>query len=272
MKPVVLITGASTGIGAAATKRFAQKGFRVYAAARSMDKLEAMATDDIRPVALDVTDDASMQACVQYVLDQEGRIDVLVNNAGYGSHGALEDVPMDEARHQFEVNVFGLARMAQLVLPAMRGAGHGRIINIASMAGRVWTPFASWYHATKFAVEGLSASLRLELKPFHIDVVIIEPGAIATPWGDIAVEHLRKVSNNGAYASAAEQTAQRLQQRYSGDGLITKPEVIANRIVKAATVRRPRTRYLLGMGAKPLVYIQKLLGDRVYDAIVRRVV
>lgn len=272
MKPVVLITGASTGIGAAAATLFAQYGYRVYAAARSMDKLEAMATDIIRPVALDVTDDASMQACVAHVLDTEGRIDVLVNNAGYGSHGALEDVPIDEARRQFEVNVFGLARMTQLVIPAMRKAGHGRIINIASMAGRVWTPFASWYHATKFAVEGLSASLRLELKPFHIDVVLIEPGAIATPWGDIAVEHLRAASKDGAYAKAAEQAAQRLQKRYDGHGLISKPELIAKAIVKAATARRPRTRYLLGVGAKPLVYIQKLFGDRVYDAFVRRAV
>ena len=271
MKPVILITGASTGIGAEAAKRFAGKGFSVYAAARSMDKLEALRTDDIHPVSLDVTDDQSMQTCVKEVLDKEGRIDVLVNNAGYGSHGAVEDVPMEEARRQFEVNVFGLARMTQLVLPAMREAGHGRIINISSMAGRIWTPFAAWYHAAKFAVEGLSASLRLELKPFHIDVVLIEPGAIKTPWGEIAAQHLREASKDGAYQEAAVLAAQKLENRYQNGGLITKPEAIADCIVKAATIRRPRTRYLLGFGAKPMVYIQKLLGDRVYDALVRRV-
>ncbi len=271
MKPVVLITGASTGIGAAAAKRFAREGFTVYAAARSMDKLEKLRTDAIHPVALDVTDDASMQACVSQVLDQEGRIDVLVNNAGYGSYGAVEDVKIADARRQFEVNVFGLARMTQLALPAMRKAGHGRIINISSMGGRIWTPFAAWYHATKFAVEGLSASLRAELKPFSIDVVLIEPGAIETPWGTIAAQHLRETSKDGAYQETAMLAAQKLEKRYTGGGLITKPEVIADCIVKAATVRRPRTRYLLGFGAKPMVYIQKLFGDRVYDALVRRV-
>ena len=271
MKPVVLITGASSGIGEAAAKRFALEGFTVYAAARSMDKLKAIATDDIHPIALDVTDDQSMQACVNDLLDKEGHIDVLVNNAGYGSHGAVEDVPMAEARRQFDVNVFGLARMTQLVLPAMRKAGHGRIINISSMAGRIWTPFAAWYHATKFAVEGLSASLRLELKPYNIDVVLIEPGGIKTPWGEIAAQHLLEASKDGAYQAAAVQAAQQLEKRYKNSSLMTKPEVIANRIVKAATVRRPRTRYLLGFGAKPMVYIQKIFGDKVYDAIVRSV-
>ena len=270
MKPVVLITGASTGIGRAAAELFAKRGYTVYAAARSLDKLESFATDSIHAVVLDVTNDASMVACVRQVIDAEGRIDVLVNNAGYGSHGAVEDVPMAEARRQMDVNLFGLARMTQLVLPSMRDAGHGRIINIASMAGRVWTPFAAWYHASKFAVEGLSASMRLELKPFGIDVVVIEPGAIATPWGGIAAQHLRDASANGAYAKAAQRAAARLSSTYNGTHM-TKAETIAKRIVKAATARRPRPRYLLGFGAKPMVYIQKLFGDRAYDALVQKI-
>ena len=270
MKRIALITGASTGIGKAAAELFAQAGYTVYAAARNMDKLKAMETDSIRPVALDVTDDASMQACVQTVLETEGQIDVLVNNAGYGSHGAVEDVPMDEAHRQFEVNVFGLARMTQLVLPSMRERRSGRIINIASMAGRVWTPFAAWYHASKHAVEGLSASMRLELKPFGIDVVVIEPGAIKTPWGGIAAQHLLDASQNGAYAKRAEAAAARLTKFYQSRGL-TRPETIARCILKAAQARRPRTRYLLGFGAKPLVYIQKIFGDRVYDALIKNV-
>ena len=240
----------------------------MYAAARSMDALRAMATDDIHPVLLDVTDDASMQACVERVLTETGRIDVLVNNAGYGSHGAVEDVPMDEARRQMEVNLFGLSRMTQLVLPAMRQARHGRIINITSMAGRVWSPFAAWYHASKYAVEGLTASMRLELKPFGIDMVLIEPGAIQTPWGGIAAEHLLNASGSGAYAAQAQAAAARLARRYEGGGMLTKPETIAKCIVKAAAARRPRTRYLLGFGAKPLVYIQKIFGDRVYDWLI----
>ena len=271
MKQVALVTGASSGIGEATAKLFAQRGYAVYAAARTMQKLQAIASDKIHPVELDVTDDGAMQACVQRILDAEGHIDVLVNNAGYGSYGAVEDVPMDEARRQFDVNVFGMARMTQLVLPSMRKAGHGKIINIASMAGRVWTPFAAWYHATKFAVEGLSASMRLELKPFGIDVIVIEPGAIATPWGSIAVRHLRDASKNGVYAGAAERSAARLARRYTSGGSMTSPETIARCIVKAAAAKRPRTRYLLGFGAKPMVCIQKLFGDRVYDALARAI-
>jgi NAD(P)-dependent dehydrogenase (short-subunit alcohol dehydrogenase family) len=269
MKQVALITGASSGIGRAAAELFSKRGYTVYAAARNMDALKALAGDTVHPVSLDVTDDASMQACVKQVLDTEGRIDVLVNNAGYGSHGATEDVPMAEARRQMDVNLFGLARMIQLVLPPMRKAGYGRIINIASMGGRVWTPFAGWYIASKFAVEGLSACLRLEVKPFGIDVIVVEPGGVETPWGEIAVEHLRDASQNGAYAAAAERTAARLAKTYAGR-VLSKPETIAKCIVKAATAKRPRTRYLLGLGAKPLVYVQKIFGDRAYDALVQK--
>ena len=269
MKKVALITGASSGIGRAAAELFSKRGYTVYAAARCMEKLEEIAAPGVKPVCLDVTDDASMQACMQRVLEAEGQIDVLVNNAGYGSHGALEDVPLEEARRQMDVNLFGLARMIQLVLPSMRKAGYGRIINIASMGGRVWTPFAGWYIASKFAVEGLSACLRLEVKPLGIDVVVIEPGGVETPWGGIAVEHLRDASQNGVYAAAAERTAARLAKTYAGR-FLTKPEKIAKCIVKAATAKRPRTRYLLGFGAKPLVYIQKIFGDRAYDAMVQR--
>lgn len=271
MKQVALVTGASSGIGRASAELFAKRGFTVYAAARRMEMLNAFASERIKPVALDVTDDQSMQACVQTVLEAEGRIDVLVNNAGYGSYGAVEDMPLEEARRQFEVNVFGLARMTQLVLPSMRAAGRGRIINIASMGGRVWSPFGAWYHASKFAVEGLSASMRLELEPFGIDVVVIEPGGIATPWGSIAARHLRETSKQGAYAADAARAAGKLEKRYAQGGMITKPEVIAECIVKAAVSKRPKTRYLLGFGAKPMVYIQKLFGDRVYNKLARSV-
>ncbi len=270
MKRVALVTGASSGIGQAAAERFSAEGFTVYAAARSMDKLQAFASRTIIPIALDVTDDASMQACVQQILADEGFIDVLVNNAGYGSFGAVEDIPMEEARRQLEVNLFGLARMTQLVLPSMREACSGRIINIASMGGRIWVPYGAWYNATKFAVEGFSASLRLELEPFNINVVIIEPGSIRTPWSGIAARHLRASAENGPYAADAERSADNLERVYRSR-FATEPEVIGRCIVKAATAARPRTRYLLGFGAKPMVYLQKFLGDRVYDTLVRNI-
>lgn len=175
-----LVTGASSGIGEDTARKLQALGYVVYGAARRTDRLQALATDGIRPLTMDVTDDASMTAGVDRILEETGRIDVLVNNAGYGSHGAIEDVPIDEARRQFEVNVFGLARLTQLVSPHMRAQGSGTIINISSIGGRLTTPLGGWYHATKYAVEALSDALRMELRPFGIDVVVVEPGAIRT--------------------------------------------------------------------------------------------
>src|SRR3954470_17639690 len=183
---VALVTGASSGIGAAAARRLHADGFTVYAVARRVERMKDLTDLGIRVEPVDVTDDASMTALVGTILAEAGRIDVLVNNAGYGSYGALEDVPIDEARRQFEVNVFGLARLTQLVLPQMRSRRSGRIVNISSMGGRIYEPLGSWYHATKFAVEGLSDSLRMELAPFGIQVVVIQPGAIRTEWAAIS--------------------------------------------------------------------------------------
>ena len=160
---------------------------------------------------MDVTDDASMVAGVERIIAEHGRIDVLVNNAGYGSYGAVEDVPIDEARRQFEVNVFGLARLIQLVTPHMRAQQSGRIINISSIGGKFYEPLGAWYHATKFAVEGFSDSLRLELAPFGIDVVIIEPGPIRTEWNTISRDSLVETSRGGAY----EERAARMRARWS---------------------------------------------------------
>src|SRR4029453_8989798 len=182
-------------------------GYTVYAAARRVDRMAPLAEVGIRPVGLDVTDDASMVGFVDHVLAESGRGDVLVNNAGYGSYGAVEDVPLDEARRQFEVNVFGLARLSQLVLPHMRRQRSGRVINLSSIGGKIYDPLGGWYHATKFAVEGLSDSMRLELAPLGIHVVVIEPGAIATEWSGIAGQHLLATSGQGAYAEQAARMA-----------------------------------------------------------------
>ncbi|MGL4982114.1 MAG: oxidoreductase [Treponemataceae bacterium] len=263
-KKVALVTGASSGIGFETAIALHKKGFVVYAAARRVEKMKVLTEQGIYVLSLDVTSDESMRTCVQAILEQEGQIDVLVNNAGYGSYGAVEDVSMQEARRQIEVNLFGLARMTQLVLPKMRENHFGKIVNISSMGGKIWSPFGAWYHATKFAVEGFSDCLRIEVKPFGIDVIVIEPGGIATEWGAIAADNLIKSSEKGAYAKQALKTAQVTRNTYKGN-LPTKPSVIAKCIANAVSVKKPKTRYLLGLGAKPLVFIKNLFGDRFFD-------
>ncbi len=196
MKKVALVTGASSGIGKESAKLLIENGFTVYGAARRVDKMKDLEQFGIKLLAMDVTVEESMVNGINQILETEKRIDVLINNAGYGSYGALEDVPISEAKYQFEVNIFGLARLTQLVLPSMRKQKSGKIINISSIGGKLGEPHGAWYHATKFAVEGLSDSIRMELKQFGIDVVIIEPGAIITEWNTIARENLIKVSGN----------------------------------------------------------------------------
>lgn len=267
MKQVILITGASSGIGKVTALELQKRGYIVYGAARRMDKMADLEAQGIHILPLDVTSDESMTACVQTIIDEQGRIDVLVNNAGYGSHGAIEDVPMDEARRQMEVNVIGLARMSQLALPHMRSQHTGKIINITSMGGRVWSPFGGWYHATKFAVEGLTHCMRLEVKPFGIHMVLIEPGGINTPWGIIAAANLKKMSMDSAYAASANRAADKMHEAYSANRY-SDPQLIAKTIARAIASRRPRTRYLVGAGAKPAVFIQSLLGDRIYDWLI----
>jgi short-subunit dehydrogenase len=263
---VALITGASSGIGYATALEFKKKGFTVYGAARRVERMRELQKKGIHTISLDVTTDESMVNCVNSIIEKEGRIDVLVNNAGYGSYGAIEDVSLEEARRQVEINVFGLARMIQLVLPKMREHKYGKIANISSMGGRIWTPFGGWYHATKFAVEGFSDCLRMEVKLYGIDVIVVEPGGVASEWGSIAADNLIKASGKGVYAKEAIRTAEATKKTYAGN--VTKPEVIAECILKAVTVKKPKTRYLLGSGAKLMVYMKKLLGDRLYDRIV----
>ncbi|MBW7458449.1 SDR family NAD(P)-dependent oxidoreductase, partial [Paenibacillus sepulcri] len=206
-KQVVLITGASSGIGEAAAIRLHKKGFTVYAGARRVEKMRHLEQAGIHLLALDVSDDGSMQDAVAHIIAQEGRIDVLINNAGYGSYGALEDVPLSEGKYQFEVNVFGLARLTQLALPYMRNNQSGKIVNISSIGGRTHEPLGSWYHATKYAVEGMSDCLRLELKDMGIDVIIIEPGGVKSEWSGIASDSLLKVSGHTAYRKLAVMNA-----------------------------------------------------------------
>ena len=262
-----LVTGASSGIGEDTARKLQALGYIVYGAARRTDRLQALVTDGIRPLTMDVTDDASMTAGVDRILEETGRIDVLVNNAGYGSFGAIEDVPIDEARRQFEVNVFGLARLTQLITPHMRTQGSGTIINISSMGGKLTTPLGGWYHATKYAVEALSDALRMELRPFGIDVVVVEPGGIRTEWGAIAADHLEATADGSAYADQIRAVAGAMRSE-SNQRHYSPPMVIARTVGKIVTARRPRTRYAVGFLAKPLIAVRRVLPDRAFDRII----
>lgn len=266
---VALVTGASSGIGLATSRLLAERGWTVHATARRVDRMSTLADRGVDTFALDVTDDASMTDGVTRVLDRSGRVDLLVNNAGYGSYGALEDVPLDEARAQFEVNVFGAARLTQLVLPHMRAARSGRIVLVSSIGGVMYEPLGSWYHATKFAVEGLGDSLRVELAPFGIDVVVVRPGPIRTEWNAIARRSLLERSAGTAYEAMAASAARTLE-RADRPGAGSPPEVVARTILTAAEAERPRTRYASGRGAGAIIAGRRLLPDRAFDAVVRR--
>ncbi|BCY09275.1 oxidoreductase [Actinoplanes sp. L3-i22] len=264
MGGVAIVTGASSGIGAATSRLLHERGFRVYAAGRRLDRMAPLAALGVTTVRADVTEEAGLVALVDRVVTESQRIDVLVNNAGYGSFGALEDVPQAEARRQFEVNVFGAARLCQLVLPHLRAQGAGRIINVSSVGARMYQPLGGWYHATKCALEGLSDCLRVEVAPLGIDVVMIEPGAIDTEFAKVAGERLLRVSGTGAYAGYARRYAAALASEPRG---ISSPAVVARAIVRAATVRRPRTRYAVGRGARAALVARWLLPDRAYDRL-----
>ena len=268
MTKVILITGASSGIGFDAAASLARQGHRVYAAARRVERMEPLKALGVVPLRMDVTDEASMEAGVRTVLEAEGRIDVLVNNAGYGYFGAIENVPMEEARRQQEVNVFGLARLCQLVLPSMREQGSGRIVNTASIAGKTVLYFGGWYHVSKYSVEALSDALRMELKPFGIDVSMIEPGGIRTDWGIIAADHLAESSKGTPYEAEGLREAETMRKAYSMR-LLSKPSVVARAISKAVNSRRPRARYRVGFGAHTLVFLHTILPARWWDALFR---
>lgn len=265
---VILLTGASSGIGYDTAVALAQQGHKVYAAARRVERMEPLRQYGIVPLKMDVTDEASMKEGVKTLLDAEGRIDVLINNAGYGYFGAVENVPMDDARNQLEVNVFGLARLCQLVLPTMRAQHSGRIINTASVAGKAVFYYGGWYHVSKYAVESLSDAMRMELKPFGIDVVIIEPGAIKTNWGIIAADHLIESSKGTAYEQTGTMMANNLRNMYLSN-TISDPAVVRKAIVRAVNARRPCTRYRIGRMANAIVFFHWLLPTRWWDAFLR---
>ncbi len=270
MKKVAIVTGASSGIGEATVKRLLADGYDVYAAARRLDRMVSLGDLGAKPISLDLTDDASIAAAMARIESESGRVDVLVNNAGYGSYGALEDVPLEEARRQFEVNLFGAARLIQLVLPMMRAQRSGKIVNVTSIGGKGWEPFGAWYHSTKFALEGLSDCLRVEVKPFGIDVIVIEPGAIRTEWAPIAEDSLRVRSADTAYGPYARKHADMFAS-LPDSKLPSPPEKVAAIIARSVSVRRPRTRYAAAGGAKFFLFLNRVLSDRMQDKLMWRV-
>ena len=269
MKRVILITGASSGIGYDAAVALAAQGHKVYAAARRIERMEPLREKGIVPICLDVTDDVSIADCLRHVIEAENRIDVLVNNAGYGYLGAIENVSLEEARRQLEVNLFGLARLTQLVLPYMRSQHSGRIINMSSVAGKAVVLFGGWYNVSKFAVEAFSDALRMETKPFGINVSIIEPSGIKTDWGLIAADNLEQSSRGTAYESEGLNMSKLLRRGYSSN-LLSPPKRVTKAIVRAVNARRPKIRYRAGMGATAMIALHALLPARWWDGISRQ--
>ncbi len=266
IQKVVLITGASSGIGKATAEKLLEEGYIVYGSARKTEELESI--KGIRALKLDMTDYASLEKAVEKVIHEQNRIDVLFNNAGYGQYGSVEETPIEDAKYQFDVNLFGLARLTQLVLPHMRKQKSGTIINTSSMGGKIYTPLGAWYHATKHALEGWSDCLRLEVKSFGIDVVIIEPGGIQTSWGSIAIKKMMSISGSGPYKKLMKASAERMKSTYEGQGSLSPPSVIADVVSKAVASPRPKTRYVAGKYAKQLMFIRKYLGDRIFDRVI----
>ena len=267
MNNVVLITGASAGIGKTTAKLLLANGYKVYAGARRLENLRELETLGAGIMRLDVTDEASLKSAVDTVIKAEGRLDVLINNAGYGAHGAIEDVPMSEARRQFEVNVFGLARLTQLVLPIMRKQGSGKIVNISSIAGKITLPLGGWYHATKYAVEAYSDALRAEVCRFGIKVILIEPGAIKTEWDTVAMANLAKYSGTGTYAALTDKLVNKFRAGYKAGA--PGPEVVAKAILKALRSSRPAARYAVPFQARLILLMKWLLPDCVLDFAIR---
>jgi len=259
---VVLVTGASSGIGNAVAKKLAGSGHIVYAAARRRERLAPLEALGVHILKMDLTLESDVVACVDSLLAAEGRLDVLINAAGYGSFGAVEDVPPTEARRQFDVNVFGTARLIQRALPPMRARRSGTIITVSAVAGKIAHPMAGWYIASKHALEGLHDALRAEVRGFGIDVVLVEPAAIRTEFAGIAARHLFDASADGAYQDAARKIGNSLN---GGEG--TPPEAVAQLIGKILDLPHPKPRYAAGNGAGLLLFLRRCLPDRAFESV-----
>ncbi len=262
---VVLVTGASAGIGYCAVEKLLGEGYTVYAAARRVEKMKDLEEQGAHLIRMDVRDDAAVEAGVSQLIEEQGRIDVLVNNAGYGSYGTIEDIPIEEIRNQFDVNVFGYARLQKAVLPHMRRQGSGRIINVASVVSFVATPVLGWYAATKHAIKGMSDALRMEVKALGIDVVMIEPGALKTEFDVVAFAALDKVEISKEYKELVAKVVDYMKDSYAK---CEGPENTAKFIVEAVKAKHPNTQYRTTTDAKMFIALKALLGDKMFDYMI----
>jgi len=259
---VILVTGASAGIGKECSLALINRGHVVYGAARRVDQMKDLVAAGGHALQMDITKEKDIVQGIERILKEHGRVDVLVNNAGYGEYGPIEDVSIDAARRQFDVNIFGLARITKEVIPHMRQAGKGTIINMSSMAGKVYAPYFGWYQASKHALEGWSDCLRLELNPFNIKVVIIEPGVIRTDFTDIALPPMVERSKGGPYEKSVYKFVQAWSEMEQGGSPVS---VIADVVVKASESSNPQRRYVAGKIARELMFVRSWFGDAAVD-------
>ncbi len=268
MGKVILITGASSGIGKDAALSLIKQGHIVYGAARRISKMKDIVEAGGHSIMMDVLKKEDVDKVVDQVMGEQNRIDVLVNNAGYGLWGAVETIPIDEAKRQFDVNIFGLAYLTKKVIPLMRNQKSGKIINMSSMGGKVYTPFGAWYHATKYALEGWSDCLRIELKDFGIDVILIEPGVIKTEFQNVMMGSTLKRSLGTPYEKKIRALEKATEEMYAR-GLGSSPSIITKLISKAIDSQKPRRRYVGGLFAKPMLFIKKWFGDELYEKAIK---
>ncbi len=264
MGKVILITGASSGIGKDTALNLIKEGHIVYGAARRISKMKDIVEAGGHSIKMDILNNEDVDKAVDRVISEHQRIDVLVNNAGYGLWGAVETISLDEAKRQFDVNIFGLAYLTKKVIPLMRNQKSGKIINMSSMGGKVYTPFGAWYHATKYALEGWSDCLRIELKSFGINVILIEPGVIKTEFQDVMMDSTVERSIGTPYEKKLKALEKATQEMYAR-GIGSPPSVITKLIIKAINSPNPKRRYVGGLFAKPMLFIKKWFGDKMYE-------
>ena len=264
MKKVILITGASSGIGKDTAISLIKHGHIVYGAARRLEMMQDIIQAGGHAIKMDILKDRNIDDVVNQIINEQNRIDVLINNAGYGLWGAVETISIDEAKRQFDVNIFGLAYLTKKIIPFMREQKSGKIINMSSMGGKVYTPFGAWYHATKYALEGWSDCLRIELKSFGIDVILIEPGVIKTEFQDVMMDSTVERSIGTPYEKKLKALEKATQEMYAR-GIGSPPSTITKLIIKAINSHNPKRRYVGGLFAKPMLFIKKWFGDKMYE-------
>jgi short-subunit dehydrogenase len=266
MKKIALVTGASSGIGKETAKRLIKEGLTVYAAARRVELMCDLEEMGATVIKMDITREEDITSAVNAIHQRHGGVDVLVNNAGYGVFGAVEEITLQEARRQFEVNLFGLASLTQKVIPHMRARKSGTIVNVSSFVGKIYTPMGAWYNATKHALEAWSDCLRIELRQFGIDVVIIEPGIIKTEFDEVVCTPLAKNTAKSDYTPMAIRLAATMNKLYHA-GKASSAAEVSEVITRSISSKRPHARYTVGYLANKMIFLRWLLNDRTFDKV-----